>query len=98
MSTTIKNMAYWRAKNNVSPLKQKTHEQEVKEVQKGQEKFIGKKNKQLAATEAAYKKQVEAYNTSMDSLSNVNVNYQTQQQKDYNTMPAAAYSKKYPKK
>ena len=34
----------------------------------------------------------------MDSISNVNVNYQTQQQKDYNTMPAAAYSKKYPKK
>ena len=84
--------------SGTSPAKQKTHEAEVKEVQEGQKAFVAKKQKQIKKTESKHAKQVKAYDTSMDSISNVNKSYQTQQQKDYNTLSVAAYNKKYPQK
>ena len=74
-----------------TPMKQKTDAEEKAELKKSQEAFVKKKSDQI-------KKKSNDLNYSIDSINNVNKNYKTQQQKDYNSLTVAEYNKKYPKK
>ena len=81
-----------------SPAKQKTHEEESDSLQQTQQAFIRDMNNKnqatLDSTIAALDKKGQH---SVDSIHNVNKNYKTQEQKDYENLSTSAYCKKYPK-
>jgi|TARA_R100001463_G_scaffold9689_3_gene29008 hypothetical protein len=85
-----------KMKKKASMAKQETADEEVKRVSKGQTDFEKRKREKIEKLQKEVKDKVNKYNTSMDSISNVNKNYKTQQEKDYESMSASEYRKKYP--
>jgi len=88
-----------------SPAKQKksSHEKEIKAKNESDTKYMSeldKKRKKKAQEEidAINNAYINKMNISSDSLNVANQSFETQQQKDYRTMSAAEYQKKYGKK
>ncbi len=91
------------AKQKKSGLFQKTHDEEIAEKNKSDKKYmenLDKKRKKKAQEDidAINKAYLDKMNYSTDSLNVANQSYETQQMKDYRTMSASEYQKKYGKK
>jgi hypothetical protein len=99
MPFKMKGSALYGHGTPTSAMKQKTAKEELKELNKTQQDFITKKKNQALVKKQNFSNKVnDKMNYSIDSINNVNKNYKTQQQKDYESLSVAAYNKKYPKK
>jgi hypothetical protein len=78
--------------SDASGLFQKTHDEEIAEKKKSDQKYMDDLNKKR------FEEYQRKMNYSTDSLNVANQNYETQQMKDYRTMSASEYRKKYGKK